>query len=317
MKNNQHMVNIKLCDPETRVEIKKHPSMGLIFLKALLISPFRSNTIADTAVVNKTRIILKNYLPDKDLIKNYRQVCGFSENKPDIIPMPYLQTLFIGLLGRFITSSSFPVNPLGLIQIFQSFEQQRSIKTNEILDLACTLSSIKKTKKGIETNFVLETMSDNRIVWQGIATFFTRSHAKKGKTPRKRKKNLFPETKETFFVPSGTGRGYAKVSGDYNPHHLHTVFAKLFGFKKAIAHGMWSLARVVASLDREFDINGPARVEASFKLPIFMPATTALGYETKADKENHKAIVKFELYDKEKGLPHLKGRLICNRVFTG
>lgn len=310
MKNDQHMGLIPLADPETSLEIKALPSMGFIFLKALLISPFRSNTIADEAVINKSRIVLNGYTPDKDLISNYRQVCAFSEDRPDIIPISYLQTLFIGLLGKFITSSFFPINPLGLIHIFQSFEQKRPVTTDETLDLACTLGSIKKTEKGIETNFILEVMSKDKLVWKGISIFFTRSRIKKQKSSRK-KDDIFLEKKETILVPSDTGRKYACVSRDYNPYHLYTVLAKLFGFKRAIAHGMWSLARVVASLDKEFGIQGPAVIEASFKLPIFMPATITLGYDCQSETKNQKTtIVIFELRDKQKGLPHLKGRLL-------
>ncbi|MCK5164512.1 MAG: hypothetical protein KAQ72_12375 [Desulfobacula sp.] len=309
MDNNQDIRQIALGDTKTIVKIKKRPSMGYIFLKAFLISPFRSNTIGDDAIVNKTRIVLKNHLPDKEQIKNYRTVCGFSKDRPDIIPISYLQTLFIGLLGKFITSSFFPINPLGLIQIFQSFEQKRPVKINETLDLACTLKSIEKTPKGIETAFTLEVMSGGHIVWQGTCIFFTRSRVKKKKKAKK-KDEILLKKQETIIVPPDTGRRYASVSGDYNPHHLYAVLAKLFGFKKAIAHGMWSLARVIASLDREFGIHDWAAIEAAFKLPIFMPATTALGYERQNDTKTHQAIVSFELRDEKKGLPHLKGRLL-------
>jgi len=310
MENDQHSRQIPLAGTETSLVIKKYPFMGFIFLKAMMLAPFRSNTIKDDLIVKKNRIILKNYLPDKELIKNYRTVCGFSRDRPKIIPISYLQALFIGLLGKFITSPFFPINPLGLIHIFQSFEQKRPVTTDEILDLACTLDSIKKTEKGIETDFTLEVMSKGELVWQGASVFFTRRPVKKKKTAEK-KKETFLEKKENILVPAGTGRKYAKVSGDYNPHHLYTILAKLFGFKRAIAHGMWSLARVVASLDKEFGIHhDSAFVEASFKLPIFMPATTSLGYECQKNTENQQTIVNFELRDKQKGLPHLKGRLL-------
>ena len=239
-------------------------------------------------------------------------MCGFSKNKPDVIPISYLQTPFIGLLGKFITSNFFPINPLGLIHIFQSFEQKRPVSFDEILDLACTLDTIKKTDKGIETGFTLEVMSQGKLVWKGISVFFTRSHVRKKKTAKK-KDDIFLEKKETILAPSNTGRKYASVSGDYNPHHLYSVFAKLFGFKRAIAHGMWSLARVIASLDKKFDIHDSATVEASFKLPIFMPAAMSLGYEYQNDTQSQQTIVNFELRDKQKGLPHLKGKLWNNK----
>ena len=311
MEKDQHIRQIELIGPETSVEINRHPFMGFVFLKAVLVSLFRPNTIADDARVYQTRIVLKNHTPDKGLIQNYKRVCKFSSDKPDIIPMAYLQTLFIGLLGKFITSSFFPVNPLGLIQVFQSLEQKRPVRIDESLDLSCRLSSVKKTEKGLETSFSLDVASGHTIVWQGISTFFTRSRIKKKKPAPK--PDRFLEKKESILVPCGMGRRYAAVSKDYNPHHLFTLLAKLFGFKSAIAHGMWSLARVLASLDRQLDIPGSARVEAAFKLPIFMPATIALGYEYRQGNNNDPVVVDFELRDDQKGLPHLKGVLLHNR----
>ena len=309
MEQDQHLVTITPAGPEASVEIKKLPRMGLIFFKALLMAPFRPNTLADDAVVPLTRLLLNGFQPDPALIKNYKGVCGFKENNDDTIPITYLQTLFIGILGKFITSPFFPLKPTGLIQVFQSFEQKRAVKTGETLDLASILSGFTKKEAGIETRFILEVRSGGEIVWQGISGFFTRSGAKKSPSSKKADE-VFLTERETIPVPSGTGRRYAAVSGDYNPHHLYTLTAKVFGFKTAIAHGMWSLARVTARLDREFDLQGPARIEASFKLPVFMPAVTALGWEAAKDEETGQTLVRFELRDQQKGLPHLKGRLL-------
>ncbi len=312
----QSTLNIKeagLTGHSTSVVIQHNPNMEFIFIKAFLLSFFRSNTIKDDAFASNTGIILKNYLPDKELIGSYKRVCSFSEDKPDIIPISYLQTLFIGLLGKFITSSFFPVNPLGLIHIFQSFNWERPVKTDEILDLACTLESMKKTEKGIETAFKLKVISQCEPVWQGISIFLTKSGTRGRKNENKKrgdkKHEKILDKKESIYVLSDIGRQYAKVSGDYNPYHLYPCFAKLFGFKKNIAHGMWSLARAIASLEMEFDIYGATIVEASFKLPIFIPSTIALGYEVQNSAAGNKTIINFELRNEQNGLPHLKGKL--------
>ncbi len=312
MKEDHHTSPIVLNDMETTKEMGDLPFMGFIFLKALYVSLFRSNTITKSTIVGKNRIVLKNYHPDKNQISAYKKVCAFSENKPDTIPTAYLQTLFIGLLGEFITSPLFPISPLGLIHIFQSFDLKRPVNIDETLDLTCTLTDMRKTEKGIETEFTQDVMSGNTLVWQGVSTFLTKNR-KRGpakKTPSNMIEDAYLEQKTTLPVPAGTGRQYAKVSGDYNPHHLHTMLAKLFGFKKAIAHGMWSLASVVACLEQEFDVGYSSRVEAFFKLPIFMPATTAIGYEHRVDQGRDRVIVNFELRDQKNGRPHLKGNLL-------
>ena len=95
---------------------------------------------------------------------------------------------------------------MGLIQIGQSFRQKRPVTTDEILDLSCRLYEVTKTQKGIITQFLLEVVSDNIILWQGISTFFTRSKNRLPKNKdREKKEDKFLEIKETLFVPRNTG----------------------------------------------------------------------------------------------------------------
>ncbi|MCF6248508.1 MAG: hypothetical protein L3J69_14275 [Desulfobacula sp.] len=313
MKKNEHTVDIVLTGPQTNVVIHHHPSMAGVFLKAFFIAPFRSNIIKENQVVKKTQIVLNQYKPDQDQIASYCKVCGFEQKQIKTIPISFLQTLFIGILGKFITSSFFPFNPLGLIQIFQSFELKRKVLMDEVLDLSCTLDCIKKTSKGFETDFILQVRSGEQIVWQGISRYLSRKKTiTENKKRQDKKEDVFLNIQETIEIPADTGRKYARVSGDFNPHHLYPVLAGLFGFKTAIAHGMWSLARVIASLDKKFDLQDGAHVEAAFKLPVFMPATTTLGFESDNGDDNDKTIILFELRDKKKGLPHLKGQLFKN-----
>jgi len=308
----------ELADPEILVKIKKIPSIRTLFLKIFFLSLVRPATLDDNTPLSKVRVMFDNVKPDAKKIQQYKRICGFSNINPDTtIPISYFQTLFIGLLGKFITTAHFPIKPMGLIQIGQSFRQKRPVTTDEILDLSCQLYEVTKTQKGIITQFLLEVVSNNQIVWQGISTFFTRSKSKlPKKKDHKRKEEKFLEIKETFFVPRNTGLQYASVSGDYNPHHLYGFTAKMIGFKDPIAHGMWSLARVMASMEKQFGAHYPLEADAAFKLPIFMPAAITLGQgpATPGTDKNRsvemlsETRIDFELRDAKKGLPHLKGQ---------
>ncbi len=295
-------------DPATQIRITRYPSMAAVFFKALLISPFRSNIRAARSDVQPVKIRLDDVQLRPGLIRQYCRVCGYNGRDTSTVPMAYLQTLFIGLLGRYITSGFFPFNPLGLIQISQSFETLHPVKADDVLNLSCTLDRVSETQKGIETDFLLQAESSGRIVWQGTSRYLSRIKGKE-KQKKKRIEERFLEKKETIDIPAGTGRKYAAVSGDFNPHHLYSFLAKLFGFKRAIAHGMFSLARVLATLENESGFATGTRVEAEFKLPVLMPAVTALGYETGQDDGHPPHIIRFELRDDKKGVPHLKGRL--------
>jgi acyl dehydratase len=72
------------------------------------------------------------------------------------------------------------------------------------------------------------------------------------------------------------GRSYGRVAGDLNPIHLWPITAKLFGFKRAIVHGMWSLARVLGELD-DLATAERCHVEVRFRTPIMLPAKVLFG----------------------------------------
>ena len=78
----------------------------------------------------------------------------------------------------------------------------------------------------------------------------------------------------TWRVPDDAGRRYAKVSGDVNPIHLSGLSAKAFGFKRAIAHGMWVKARALAALSGR--LPDALSVDVGFQKPLFLPSTVAL-----------------------------------------
>ena len=59
-----------------------------------------------------------------------------------------------------------------------------------------------------------------------------------------------------------------------NPIHLSGLTAKAFGFKPAIAHGMWVKARTLAALAGR--LPDALTVDVAFRKPLFLPSTVAL-----------------------------------------
>ncbi|MFJ4783398.1 MaoC family dehydratase [Streptomyces sp. NPDC088794] len=82
------------------------------------------------------------------------------------------------------------------------------------------------------------------------------------------------------------GRRYGAVSGDRNPIHLHPLTARLFGFPRAIAHGMWTVARCLAA----HGTPDAVRVRAEFRAPVLLPGTVTYAaeggrFELRGDEE--------------------------------
>jgi acyl dehydratase len=82
----------------------------------------------------------------------------------------------------------------------------------------------------------------------------------------------------SFFVavvvPLNIGRQFAALCGDYNPIHVHSIFAKLFGFKTAIAHGMWVCGRALSFIEQVPGWTGQnvIELEVFFRKPVPMPS---------------------------------------------
>jgi acyl dehydratase len=77
-------------------------------------------------------------------------------------------------------------------------------------------------------------------------------------------------------LPADLGRQYAPIANDHNPIHLYGWSARLFGFKSAIMHGMWSVGRALA-------LGSPNPSEVSvgehrvvFKRPLPLPSAPSI-----------------------------------------
>ncbi len=114
-----------------------------------------------------------------------------------------------------------------------------------------------------------------------------------------------PPSGITWRLPGDLGRQYAAVSGDRNPIHLYPITAKALGFRRQIAHGMWSAARCVAALENR--LPEAVTVDVAFKKPIFLPGTVAFGSRRLDGPANDNGF-EFSLSAPKSGAPHLQGR---------
>src|SRR5690606_27752270 len=100
--------------------------------------------------------------------------------------------------------------------------------------------------------------------------------------PRTEPEPLPLEEIARWQAPADIGRRYARVAGDYNPIHLSAPSAKLFGFPRAIAHGLWNKARSLAALGERLPHAG-YEVEVRFQKPVLLPAELQLLASAAAD----------------------------------
>ncbi len=278
-----------------------------IFVTGALRSLFRSQGVSMDQQPRQLIAEMKGVRPNLKKVRRYRLICGYSPESEEL-PFAYPETLFIAPLGRLVTSRHFPLSPMGLIHIGQQIRQYRPLHENTVFDLRCFMSALSSTERGFLLDVAFEARADGELVWEGMAAFLSRSRATRKGGMRKNgtvPSEAPPAERSRIAVPKDTGLRYAAASGDYNPHHLYSLTAKPLGYQRPIAHGMWSLARSVAEIQKTIPALFPYSVHASFKLPIFMPAMVALTW----NKEAPEPRIIFRLSDSQNGRPHLKGSI--------
>ena len=229
---------------------------GLIFKKA-----------KGEKVLPQVEYVVDSFKIDHQHLKAYNEVCGFKNNS--YIPAIYLAVLSQSLQMHMMTKEAFPFAVLGLVHIRNQIKQVRKVGVNELLTLSCRFGELQPHDKGMQFDFITTAKVGKEIVMQGTTTYLARQKST-AKVAAKTAESAVPayEVQAEWDISENIGRRYALTSGDFNLIHVHALTAKAFGFKQAIAHGMWSKARALASMTL------PESYEADvwFKLPIYLPS---------------------------------------------
>lgn len=234
-------------------------------------------------------------------LATYREVCGFPTSGS--LPVTYPFVLAFPLHMELLVSDAFPFALLGLVHVKNDITQYRAIGNQEVMDIECVLSGPRQASKGLEFDIITRVHVQGKLVWECTSAMLRRmkSAQSDGKKDGERKQDSFvPQHVVSWPVQESTGRRYAAVAGDRNPIHIHALTAKLFGFPRAIAHGMWSKAHALAEMDALMP-RGPFRVSVAFKLPVFLPSNVQLQYSDAGGR------IEFHLKDANGEKPHLSG----------
>ena len=218
-------------------------------------------------VLPQVEYVVDSFKVDQKHLKAYNEVCGFKNN--GYIPAIYLTVLSQSLQMHMMTSEAFPFPILGLVHIRNQVKQYRKVGVNETLTLSCKFGELQPHDKGVQFDFITTVKVGDEVVVEALTTYLSRQKTD-AKAAAKSAESKAPDYKlnTEWKISENTGRRYAMTSGDFNLIHIHAVTAKAFGFKQAIAHGMWSKAKALANLSL------PDAYEADvwFKLPMYLPS---------------------------------------------
>ena len=184
----------------------------------------------------------------------------------------YLQMLSLPLQMRCLLDKQSPFPLLGLIHCANKVEVFEHCDLSEPVECRVRFSDVRPHARGWEVDVLLDALQGGKCVYKAVSSYLVKVKAvhvapraaqSEHVSTDKSVEAIQRELVSTLTASADTGRRYAAISGDYNPIHLSTVSAKAFGFKTAIAHGMWTLACVISQfVDNTAD---EANVEANGK----------------------------------------------------
>ena len=275
--------------PEELIEL---PGLLGLFRKAVVKS--------DNFELGQPFPFLSNYVKGVQIEKKhllaYQKLLGFEQNEQ--VPPTYLSMLGFPMILRLMTHADFPMKAMGQVHLSNEISVFKNFPMHQAITLTAGINNSRVTSRGVEWSVGLIAKADGELVWSSESTMLHR--CKTGLRRQGLPVIVRAGESQTWAIDGGMGRRYASVSGDYNPIHLSAISAKLFGFKKAIVHGMWSKARCLAVLKDQLPESG-YRVRANFHRPLFLPSNVLFYSERKAD------MTSFSIFNQTGEQAHMDG----------
>ncbi|WP_433389113.1 MaoC family dehydratase [Micromonospora sp. KLBMP9576] len=275
-----------------RVELPRMPAAGALYRRALrgaLPGGRRPST-----GVPAVELTVGGITVDLAHLADYDRVCGF--RLADRLPATFPHVMGFPLALRLMTLPEFPIPLTGVVHVGNRITVHRPIGADETLDFRAYAENLRPHDRGRQVDVVLVGSVDGAEVWRGVSTYLGRDGKRGGGGRRDRGGwSPAPTGPARWRVEPRVGTEYARVSGDRNPIHTSRLGARLFGFGRPIAHGMWSKARCLAALENR--LPDACTVEVAFKLPVPLPSTVSFS-RLPGDG--------FALHDL-RGRPHLTG----------
>ena len=285
----------------TVTHLEQRPGLGRLYVKAITSARGRhGDRLPDLTVEFPAATI------DRDQLASYADVCGFRHS--DVLPVTYPHVLAFPLAVSIMVDPSFPFALPGLVHVANRITQTRALRADERLTLRVSAADLREHPRGRQFDMNTEASVNGEPVWTESSTYLRRDPhpalpRERGRVnqPEFGRENAPSSPSAIWRVPRNVGRRYAAVSGDVNPIHLNPLAARLFGFRRAIAHGMWLKARCLAAFEGRLPDALTAEVE--FKSPLLLPST--VGFTSLPQGEGWT----FAVAEARSGRPHLSGSI--------
>ena len=249
------------------LDLPAPPALPGLFLRAALRRRVTGRSLPELGVRCQVTV-------DPKHLSRYRQICGFSDEHR--LPAPYPHILAFALQMQLLTDTRFPFPLLGLVHLENHIRVLRPLGGLGPFTVSVQVQDLQPHDKGVTFSLITQLHDQLGLLWEGDSRILCRALRLDGKTAERAAETTLTQTTLAHWrAPADIGRRYARIAGDYNPIHMFAATAKLFGFPRAIAHGLWNKGRALAELGACLPDAGYS-VSVRFQKPVLLPAEVRL-----------------------------------------
>lgn len=297
---------------EIRLDYRQRPSALAFMARALRPSPGLKRGVPAIAARWCHRVAPAE-------LARFNALSGLPESAA--LPLLYPHTIGFPLHMAILTQPAFPVPIWTVLQVRNRIQQRAPLARDATLDITVQVAGHRILEKGAEFDLHATVSDGTTTAWESVNTFYVRGRfgaptaQAVPEAPKlvsveanARVAGVMPEPKvslpetASWTMPAGGGWRYGGLSGDFNPLHWWSRYARKHGFAEAFFHPQRVLGQCLARLP-EAPSGLPLRLDAWIKGPVFYGAPVAMRSESAADG------TRFALHVNEDERPAIVGHL--------
>ncbi|MEV6063884.1 MaoC family dehydratase [Nocardia asteroides] len=284
------------------ITLTEVPKNGGLYAKAALGAvPLPAPLSGRKSTLPDRRVVLDGFQVDPDHLAAYCHATGLRFS--DTLPLTYPFILSFPLMMELLVARDFPFTAVGSVHLGNVIERTREISVAEPLDFTAHIENLREHPKGLLIDAVTEIRVGRELVWRQVSTMLHQQRTSLSGGPKSEPpvEEVPPPPLRVQRVDQKMINRYAAASGDRNPIHVSGLGAKAMGFPKTIAHGMWSAANILATIEGR--VPEKTTYSVKFGKPVFLPAAVNIYADQVGTGWD------LSMLHPKKGFPHLTATL--------
>jgi len=280
--------------PDIRLDYRARPSALAFMARAVRPSPGLRKGVP--AISARWR-----HRPDAAELARFHALSGLPEG--EALPLLYPHTIGFPLHMSILTQPAFPVPIWNVLQVRNRIQQHAPLARDAVLDITVRVAGHRILEKGAEFDLHATVGDGKSTAWESVNTFYVRGRfgAPTAEAIPEAPK-VSPGDTAQWRMPAGGGWHYGGLSGDFNPLHWWSRYARKHGFAQAFFHPQRVLGQCLARLPQPSGL--PLQLDTWIKGPVFYGAAVKLRSESGADG------TRFALHVNDDERPAIIGQLL-------